>query len=42
MSIYIVSNREIENEKFRDDGKEKALPTFRVATCKINEKLNIN
>ena len=45
MSIYIISNREVyqENgiERFKDKGKEHALPKFRVATCKIDGQ-NIN
>ncbi len=42
MSIYIISNRKVlrtrsedGKKKFSDDGKEKALPMFRVAECEI-------
>ncbi len=39
MSIYIISNREVitenDTERFKIKGKEKALPTFRVAKCNI-------
>lgn len=34
MSIYLISNREVINGKFRDDGKDKALgSSFRIAVC---------
>lgn len=40
MSIYIISNREVIGNKFRNDGKDKAAgSSFRIANCVINEKL---
>lgn len=40
MSIYLICNRETETvngkEKFKNKGKEHALPKFRVATCVVN------
>lgn len=34
MSIYLISNREIINGKFRNDGKDKAAgSSFRIAEC---------
>lgn len=47
MSIFIISNRKVRrtrsedgNKQFNDDGKEKALPMFRVAECEIkNDKV---
>jgi len=41
MSTYLICNREIEivdgKERFKNDGKEHALPKFRVAKCTILE-----
>jgi esterase/lipase superfamily enzyme len=47
MSIYIISNRVVEKDAkgkdvFSNDGKKAALPTFRIAECKIsNNNKNI-
>jgi esterase/lipase superfamily enzyme len=43
MSIYIISNRPIVKddkgkEVFSNDGKEAALPNFRIAECQISNK----
>lgn len=48
MSIYLISNREVledktKNAHFSNDGKKAALPTFRIAECKVsgsNKKLS--
>ena len=44
MSIFIISNRRVRRahtndgkKHFNEDGKEKALPMFRVAECEIND-----
>lgn len=50
MGIYIISNREVIKDKngkesFSNDGKNTALPSFRIGECKIsndNKKISYN
>jgi len=42
MSIYIISNRHVvAKNKFSNNGKENALPTFRVAECKVTNNKKV-
>jgi len=37
MSIYLISNREVVDNKFRNDGKDTAAgSSFRIASCKLD------
>lgn len=38
MSIFILSNRQVQKDRFRNDGKEQARPTFRIAKAEIAEE----
>jgi hypothetical protein len=39
MSIYLITNRSIVNNRISDIGKERGSPSFRIAKCSIDPEL---